>query len=133
MRDQGIHEAVMVDQVIKNLIADKKGNYVDCTFGLGGHASAILKKFKMLSVCSGVAPLNIIPPNAEGFITNSLKANVVFLLVSISMIYPQTAFRALSTREADPVSSNGSRRNRWLKHIEATLLTCVFDTFFEFR
>jgi len=44
LRDQGVHEAVMVEQVITNLIADKKGNYVDCTFGLGGHASAILKK-----------------------------------------------------------------------------------------
>ena len=43
MRDVGVHEAVMVDQVITNLIGDKKGNYVDCTFGQGGHASAILK------------------------------------------------------------------------------------------
>ena len=77
----------------------------------------------MLSVCSGVAPLKIIPPNAEGFIANSLKANVVFLLVSISMIYPQTACKTLSTRDADPVSSNGSRRSRWLKHIVATFLT----------
>ena len=95
--------------------------------------SAILKKFKMLSVCSGVAPLKIIPPKAEGLMAKSLKARVVFLLVSISMIYPQTVFRALSTRDADPVSSNGSRRSRWLKHIDATLLTCVFDTCFEFR
>ena len=95
--------------------------------------SDILKKFKMLLVCSEEAPLNIMPPNTEGFIAKSLKARVVFLLVSISMIYPQTAFKALSTRDADPVSSNGSRRSLWLKHIEATLLTCVFDTFFEFR
>ena len=27
--------------------------------------SDILKKFRMLSVCSGVAPLKIIPPKAE--------------------------------------------------------------------
>jgi len=44
LRDYGVHEAIMVDQVITNLIADKKGTYVDCTFGQGGHASAILKK-----------------------------------------------------------------------------------------
>ena len=77
------------------------------------------------------APLNIMPPNTEGFIAKSLKARVVFLLLSISMIYPQTAFKALSTRDADPVSSNGSRQPMAL-HIEATLLTCVFDTFLNF-
>jgi len=54
LRDQGIHEAVMVDQVIKNLIADKKGNYVDCTFGLGGHASAILKKLDSEARLTGI-------------------------------------------------------------------------------
>ena len=43
MREPRIHEAVMVDQVISNLLVNKKGSYVDCTFGLGGHASAILK------------------------------------------------------------------------------------------
>jgi len=42
LRDYGVHEAVMVDQAITNLIVDKRGNYVDCTFGLGGHSSAIL-------------------------------------------------------------------------------------------
>ncbi|MFL2706233.1 MAG: 16S rRNA (cytosine(1402)-N(4))-methyltransferase RsmH [Gammaproteobacteria bacterium] len=36
------HEAVMVKEVINNLILDKKGNYIDCTFGLGGHTKAIL-------------------------------------------------------------------------------------------
>ena len=54
MRDDGVHEAVMVDQVITNLIADKKGNYVDCTFGLGGHALAILKKLDLEAKLTGI-------------------------------------------------------------------------------
>ena len=70
---------------------------------------------------------------SRGLIAKSLKARCCLSVVSISIIYPQTACKALSTRAADPVSSNGSRRSRWLKHIEATLLTCVFDTCFEFR
>ena len=41
MRDD-IHEAVMVKEVINNLIFDKNGSYVDCTFGMGGHSAAIL-------------------------------------------------------------------------------------------
>ena len=36
------HEAVMVQEVIKNLLINNQGNYVDCTFGMGGHTSAIL-------------------------------------------------------------------------------------------
>ena len=32
----------MVEQVINNLVLNRKGNYVDCTFGLGGHSLAIL-------------------------------------------------------------------------------------------
>lgn len=42
MRDKIAHEAVMVNQVINSLIVDKKGIYLDSTFGLGGHSSAIL-------------------------------------------------------------------------------------------
>ena len=42
MKGFELHRAVMVDQVINHLILNNQGNYVDCTFGLGGHTSAIL-------------------------------------------------------------------------------------------
>ena len=38
------HEAVMVDEVLENLIFKENGKYVDCTFGAGGHSLEILKK-----------------------------------------------------------------------------------------
>ena len=34
----------MVEEVVNNLIVDKNGGYVDCTFGTGGHSLEILKK-----------------------------------------------------------------------------------------
>ena len=38
------HEAVMVDEVLENLVFKQNGKYVDCTFGAGGHSYEILKK-----------------------------------------------------------------------------------------
>ena len=38
------HEAVMVEEVLENLVFEQNGKYVDCTFGAGGHSSEILKK-----------------------------------------------------------------------------------------
>ena len=38
------HEAVMVDEVLENLVFKQNGKYVDCTFGAGGHSLEILKK-----------------------------------------------------------------------------------------
>ncbi len=37
------HKPVMVNEVINNLITNKNGIYVDCTFGGGNHSSEILK------------------------------------------------------------------------------------------
>ena len=42
MRNYKSHETVMLEQVINSLILNKQGSYVDCTFGMGGHTSAIL-------------------------------------------------------------------------------------------
>ena len=38
------HEAVMVEEVLENLVFEKNGKYIDCTFGAGGHSSEILKR-----------------------------------------------------------------------------------------
>ncbi|MDB3975848.1 16S rRNA (cytosine(1402)-N(4))-methyltransferase RsmH [Gammaproteobacteria bacterium] len=38
------HEAVMVDEVLENLVSKQNGRYIDCTFGAGGHSLKILKK-----------------------------------------------------------------------------------------
>ena len=38
------HEAVMVEEVLENLVFKQNGKYIDCTFGAGGHSSEILKK-----------------------------------------------------------------------------------------
>ena len=38
------HEAVMTEEVLESLVHSRKGLYVDCTFGAGGHSSRILEK-----------------------------------------------------------------------------------------
>ena len=38
------HEAVMVNEVLENLVFEQNGKYVDCTFGAGGHSLEILKR-----------------------------------------------------------------------------------------
>ena len=38
------HEAVMTEEVLENLVHSRKGFYVDCTFGAGGHSSRILEE-----------------------------------------------------------------------------------------
>lgn len=44
MREVKKHEAVMVSEVINNLIINSNGKYLDCTYGLGGHTKAILNQ-----------------------------------------------------------------------------------------
>ena len=42
------HQAVMVEEVLENLVFKNNGTYVDCTFGAGGHSHEILKKLDSL-------------------------------------------------------------------------------------
>ncbi|OGC77852.1 MAG: 16S rRNA (cytosine(1402)-N(4))-methyltransferase [candidate division Zixibacteria bacterium RBG_16_50_21] len=37
------HRPVLLDEVVKYLVTDKQGTYLDCTVGLGGHAEGILR------------------------------------------------------------------------------------------
>ncbi|MBL6811268.1 MAG: 16S rRNA (cytosine(1402)-N(4))-methyltransferase RsmH [SAR86 cluster bacterium] len=37
------HEPVLLKETVNNLIYDKSGSYLDCTFGLGGHSKKILE------------------------------------------------------------------------------------------
>lgn len=46
MFNMPIHKAVLLQEVIEYLDPQKKDNFVDCTFGAGGHTKALLEKTK---------------------------------------------------------------------------------------
>ena len=48
------HKPVLFDEVIDNIITEKKAVYVDCTLGGGGHTEGILKKSSDNSVVIGI-------------------------------------------------------------------------------
>ena len=48
------HIPIMVDVVVKHLLTDKNGIYLDGTMGFGGHASAIMEKLSPMGIYIGL-------------------------------------------------------------------------------
>jgi len=59
------HKPVMVKEVIENLITDKNGIYIDCTFGGGGHSKKILENLENNAKLIGFDQDNDVIKNAE--------------------------------------------------------------------
>ena len=39
-----LHQTVFLEEAVSALIKDRKGTYVDCTYGRGGHSNAIAEE-----------------------------------------------------------------------------------------
>lgn len=59
------HQPVMVKEVIENLITNKNGIYIDCTFGGGGHSKKILEDLEKNAKLIGFDQDNDVIKNAE--------------------------------------------------------------------
>ena len=67
-----LHFPVLLEESVDFLITNLDGNYIDCTFGRGGHTSKILRKI------SPEAKLTSFDKDAEAY--EFAKSNVVAIL-----------------------------------------------------
>ena len=56
-----LHFPVLLEESVEFLITNPDGNYIDCTFGRGGHSQRILKKI------SSQAKLTSFDKDAEAY------------------------------------------------------------------
>ena len=64
-QNNNFHQPVMVKEVIENLITNKDGIYIDCTFGGGGHSKKILENLEKNAKLIGFDQDNDVIKNAE--------------------------------------------------------------------
>ena len=64
-QNSNFHQPVMVKEVIDNLITNKNGIYIDCTFGGGGHSKKILENLEKNAKLIGFDQDNDVIKNAE--------------------------------------------------------------------
>ena len=64
-QNDNFHKPVMVKEVIENLITNKNGIYIDCTFGGGGHSKKILENLDKNAKLIGFDQDNDVIKNAE--------------------------------------------------------------------
>ncbi|MDC0664087.1 16S rRNA (cytosine(1402)-N(4))-methyltransferase RsmH [Marinobacter sp. SS21] len=60
---QKLHQSVLLDVAVEQLVIDPDGNYVDCTFGRGGHSRKILERLSQRGRLLGIDK----DPEAIGF------------------------------------------------------------------
>lgn len=74
------HEAVMVEEVLENLVFKENGHYVDCTLGAGGHSKEILKRLS----CEGSLVSFEKDKEAITAVSSDLKRDKRFKLINES-------------------------------------------------
>lgn len=79
MKDKLVHIPVLVDKVLKYLEPKNNGVYLDCTVGMGGHASAILEQ------CSPNGRLIGLDVDAEAI--SSAKAKLTNFSSRVDLFY----------------------------------------------
>lgn len=71
---QKLHQSVLLDAAVDQLVTDPDGNYVDCTFGRGGHSRRILQRLSAHGRVLGIDK----DPEAIGFAERLASEDVRF-------------------------------------------------------
>lgn len=81
-QNNNFHQPVMVKEVIENLITNKDGIYIDCTFGGGGHSKKILENLDKNAKLIGFDQDEDVVKNAENISDdrfNFIKSNFKYI------------------------------------------------------
>ena len=71
------HEAVMVEEVLENLVFEQNGKYIDCTFGAGGHSSEILKKISNIGALTSIEKDAQATSNLSSYFTDDSRFRLI--------------------------------------------------------
>ncbi|MBL6899392.1 MAG: 16S rRNA (cytosine(1402)-N(4))-methyltransferase RsmH [SAR86 cluster bacterium] len=71
------HEAVMVDEVLENLVSKQNGRYIDCTFGAGGHSLKILKKLNQDGALTSIEKDKMATLNLSSEFTDDIRFKLI--------------------------------------------------------
>lgn len=100
-----MHKAIMVDEVIENLVTDIDGVYVDATLGFGGHTSAILsrlsKEGRVIGIDQDMDALSAVNLDITKVKANFSSIDVVLHLCGVDRVSAILADIGLSSYQID--------------------------------